>query len=533
VTKAAVYVRVSTDEQAEHGHSIDEQERLGREFIQEHDWSPVDVFRDPGYSGATDDRPGLQAMLSRLDEIDVIVVWAMDRLTRDVELFAKLAKVLTAANVRIQSLTSTVDLTTPEGEAMAGVAAVFGQFERKRIAERVRAGLRGRRESGRPVGRVPIGYTVEKNVADGQVATERVIDPTTVKVVERIFDLVESGATFGEVAKILNTEGITGKLGKPFVSKSVSTIIHNTAYKGGKNYPVIIDGDRFDAIQANLKRLDPVMVAKRKRGRRPKDESFFLRGIARCLCCGSTLYCRSDYAVGRVYVCRHRLLGTGVCSAPAIPAELIENHVRSHLDGFVDDLGSLLTEVVNRRDSDRQVRKAALQRQRGQLEELGRKRGRHFARYVKLADDGDPEARLAAEVVDQIDGELDDLRRRIEDAEAFLSEHDGPPDLDAGLDAYSRLRDDVHGVIEKAEDARQLNDRLSTVLCGLWAKIEVDTLLIEFELVKEREFEVTTELGDEVFKYSYGELPPRHLDGTEQELRDTTRLRKTGNQTSV
>ena len=106
------------------------------------------MFPDPGYSGASEDRPGLQAMLARLDEIDVIVVWAMDRLTRDVELFAKLAKRLNAANVRVESLTAHVDLATPEGEAMAGVSAVFGQFERKRIAERVSAALKARKVKG-------------------------------------------------------------------------------------------------------------------------------------------------------------------------------------------------------------------------------------------------------------------------------------------------------------------------------------------------------------------------------------------------
>ena len=158
MTRAVGYVRVSTDEQAEEGHSISRQAELIEEHIaQQEAWELIEdgMFKDPGCSGATLDRPDLQRMLKRLDDFDVLVVWSMDRLTRDVEFFARLAKTLTAANVRIDSLTTHVDLTTPEGEAHAHMSAVFGQLERKRIAERVRMALAARKAKGEHNGGPP------------------------------------------------------------------------------------------------------------------------------------------------------------------------------------------------------------------------------------------------------------------------------------------------------------------------------------------------------------------------------------------
>src|SRR5262249_51239820 len=152
------------------------------------------------YSGASPDRPGLRRLLALLAEVDVVVVWAMDRLTRDLLLFAQIAKALNAAEVRIESLTAHVDLATPEGEAMAGMAAIFGQFERRRIGERVKVAMGARVRQGKAHGRAPFGYRAEKG--DGLV-----IDEAQAAIVRRVFrEYAVEGRSQRSIAQRLNRD---------------------------------------------------------------------------------------------------------------------------------------------------------------------------------------------------------------------------------------------------------------------------------------------------------------------------------------
>ena len=92
-------------------------------------------------------------MAARRREIDVIVVWRLDRWGRSVaDLMATLGE-LTELGVGFVSLTEALDLTTPTGRAMAGMLAIFAEFEREILRERVRAGIAQARKQGRPHGR--------------------------------------------------------------------------------------------------------------------------------------------------------------------------------------------------------------------------------------------------------------------------------------------------------------------------------------------------------------------------------------------
>jgi hypothetical protein len=75
-----------------------------------------------------------------------------------------------------------------------------------------------------------------------------------------------------------------------WVRGTVRELLHNRAYLGEKGYERIIDPERFDRIHTNLARSDPAQVAKRQGGRKPKDDSYFLRGVGFCRSCGEKLY---------------------------------------------------------------------------------------------------------------------------------------------------------------------------------------------------------------------------------------------------
>jgi putative DNA-invertase from lambdoid prophage Rac len=92
-------------------------------------------------------------MAARRREIDVIVVWRLDRWGRSVADLMATLRELTELGVGFVSLTEALDLTTPSGRAMAGMLAIFAEFEREVLRERVRAGIAQARKEGRPHGR--------------------------------------------------------------------------------------------------------------------------------------------------------------------------------------------------------------------------------------------------------------------------------------------------------------------------------------------------------------------------------------------
>lgn len=147
--RAALYARVSTHDQ----QTLVLQSEAMAAYIKVRDWEAVRQVRDVG-SGAKE-RPGREELLkaARRREIDVVVVWRLDRWGRSLPDLVVTLRELTELGVGFVSLTEALDLTTPTGRAMAGMLAVFAEFEREVLRERVRAGIAQARREGRPHGR--------------------------------------------------------------------------------------------------------------------------------------------------------------------------------------------------------------------------------------------------------------------------------------------------------------------------------------------------------------------------------------------
>jgi DNA invertase Pin-like site-specific DNA recombinase len=147
--RAALYARVSTHDQQTLGLQIEAMAA----YIEGRGWEPVKQVKDVG-SGAKE-RPGREGLLksARRRELDVVVVWRLDRWGRSLPDLVVTLRELTELGVGFVSLTEALDLTTPTGRAMAGMLAVFAEFEREVLRERVRAGIAQARREGRPHGR--------------------------------------------------------------------------------------------------------------------------------------------------------------------------------------------------------------------------------------------------------------------------------------------------------------------------------------------------------------------------------------------
>lgn len=149
--KAALYARVSTtDKGQDPGMQLEEMRR----FAAARGWTCRE-YVDRGVSGSKASRPALDELMAavRSRQVDVVVVWKLDRLGRSLAHLLHLLNDFTALGVSFVSLRESIDLTTPTGKLMLHLFGAFAEFERSLIQERVRAGIANAKRKGKRVGR--------------------------------------------------------------------------------------------------------------------------------------------------------------------------------------------------------------------------------------------------------------------------------------------------------------------------------------------------------------------------------------------
>jgi DNA invertase Pin-like site-specific DNA recombinase len=156
--KVALYARVSTPDQ-----NVETQLRALWRFIEARGWELHREYVDVGYSGKTDSRPELDAMLrdARARKFKVVLVWKFDRMFRSVEHMIDILQEFRALEIDFISMTENIDTTTPAGRLMYHLLASFSEFERDLIRERTIAGMARARAAGKHIGRMPRLVDVE------------------------------------------------------------------------------------------------------------------------------------------------------------------------------------------------------------------------------------------------------------------------------------------------------------------------------------------------------------------------------------
>lgn len=148
--RAAIYSRVSTTEQTVENQRIE----LTR-YIDARGWSLAKEYADVGVSGAKGRRPALDQMITdaKRRRFDVLVCWKLDRLGRNLKHLITLLDDLQALGIAFVSLGEGIDATTPAGKLQMHILGAIAEFERARVAERVKAGLQRARMQGKRLGR--------------------------------------------------------------------------------------------------------------------------------------------------------------------------------------------------------------------------------------------------------------------------------------------------------------------------------------------------------------------------------------------
>jgi site-specific DNA recombinase len=298
--RVALYVRVSTEEQAE-GFSIDAQLRALRQFADERRHEIVEEFVDRGFSATTDKRPAFQEMIAsaRARAFDAVLVHKLDRFSRNLEQAVTYKALLKRESVAVISVTEPMD-DSPASFVTEGVLQVLAAWYSKNLAQEVAKGRRERHEKGLWNGNLPFGYA--KNVDGCAVLVEK-----EAEAVREAFARYATGRySYQEVADWLNDQGFRtrnirrnpkhGIVGSaPFTRDGVRDILSNPFYKGLVRYkgkdehqgrqPAIVDEALWQSVRQ----------AGRRRHHGPgtyirPHRTYLLAGLIRCDDCGGKLW---------------------------------------------------------------------------------------------------------------------------------------------------------------------------------------------------------------------------------------------------
>lgn len=222
--KAVGYIRVSTDEQANEGVSLDNQRKRIEAFCIAKDWTLVDVYEDAGKSGKDLKRDGIQRLLTdaKAGKFDIVVIYKLDRLTRSVKDLGYLIELFDKHGIAFSSVSDNFDTTTANGRLVLNILGSVAQWERDIIVERTREALKYKKEKGDYLGTVPLGY----DIVDGELQ-ERSDELAIVRYAKK---LRAGGYSFGKIAGTLNGDGVPTKRGGKWYRSTVSYLLKNALY---------------------------------------------------------------------------------------------------------------------------------------------------------------------------------------------------------------------------------------------------------------------------------------------------------------
>ncbi len=164
--RVAIYIRVSTEDQAREGYSIQAQKNKLEAYCVSQGWDIVGLYVDDGYSAKDLERPEMKRMLAHIEQglIDCVLVYRLDRLTRSVLDLYKLLEIFERHNCKFKSATEVYDTTTAMGRMFITIVAAMAQWERENLAERVRMGMQEKARQGKWVINVaPYGYDIDRS----------------------------------------------------------------------------------------------------------------------------------------------------------------------------------------------------------------------------------------------------------------------------------------------------------------------------------------------------------------------------------
>lgn len=325
--KAVIYARYSSDNQRE--ESIEGQIRECTAFAEKNDLTILKHYIDRAYSARTDHRPAFQEMIKDSDKhlFDMVIVWKLDRFSRDRYDSARYKVLLKKNNVRVVSATEVIS-SGADGILLESVLEGFAEYYSADLAEKV---TRGMTENALKCkfngGSMPIGYVIDEE-------QHFQIDPLTAPFVLEAFKRYIEGATMKELIDFFNEKGIKNKSGGDINYNSIQRMLNNRRYIGEYAFrdivvpdgiPAIVPKELFDRVQAKLAKN------KKSPARHKAEEDYLLTTKLFCGCCGAYMCGESGKGrsgeVHRYYKCVSIKKRRTICNKKSVRKDWIEDIV--------------------------------------------------------------------------------------------------------------------------------------------------------------------------------------------------------------
>ena len=484
-----LYIRVSTDAQAEKGFSIPTQivacERKAM------DLGATEIVRhiDDGYSGGTLERPGLTALREavRHKQVDVIICYAVDRLFRGEPYYQHLLmREFKMAKVKVTFIMTPYEETNA-GELFFSVLGAIAEFERQTIKERTLRGKRGKAQSGKIVMNThPTGYDYDKE-------RSMYVPNEHAEVVKMLFTLAADGKSISFIVRQLNRERVSAPKGKFWHAGTVSRILRNPMYRGEARQfreirkkvdgkwiteirdevdwitvpcPPLVSQELFDRAQSSVaenKRFSP----------RNTQRTYLLQHIARCGICGRSMTISQRGKQIDYYLCAshglYSVTGQEHCGSRGIKAKLLDDTVWEFLASLVNDPGKLREQLAATEVPTQLTHGLSeLRKQETDLVERQKKTMGFFSK-------GQIDSETAEDALKEIKKGLSEVRKRIQDinrVSSIRSVDDRVASFMAAMENPENQRDVCRTVLEAVYVKRTDNNK------GRYAKAELDIRII-------------------------------------------------------
>ncbi|AIC96500.1 recombinase family protein [Shouchella lehensis] len=456
VKRVAIYARVSTSEQAEEGYSIDEQLNVLREWCARQHYDIYDEYVDRGISGKNMNRPELQHLLTdaKRNCFDVVVVWKMNRLARNVLDMLQMVKHLKHSNVDFRSFKENLETETPAGKLQFHMLASVSEFERDNIAENVKMGMIARAKEGSWNGGRVLGYDSieDTTIKSKRKARKLVINEKEALTVRRVFQLYLQGNGYKSIANLLNREGHRTKRQGDFSINAVKTILENPIYVGKIRYnvrrdwtnkrrkginpnPIIQQGNHSPIItEDEWTRTQAILKQRSCKPNRVHSGEFPLTGIIRCPECGAgmvlgrTTNKKKDgtLKVLEYYVCgTWKNKGSSVCHSNGVRTQYADEYVLKKLAKLANNQ-SLIESIVHRINTQHASVTKPLEQERSMIQKELEEQATKKERLLELYKEGIINKQDFKKDYSKMNILVDQLELRMEPLKQQLRQEDTP-----------------------------------------------------------------------------------------------------------
>lgn len=331
IRRVGLYGRVSTEEQAIRGFSIEAQVDALKEYCKKNNMKIVDIYLDEGISGAKPPlkRPALKRLLEDVEsgKIDMILFTKLDRWFRSVKEYFKVQDVLDNNKVEWKAIQEDYDTTTANGQMAITIFLAVAQNERDRTAERIKVVLDHKRKNKEACfgGRAtPFGYKKEKD-KDGK--SRLIKDPETQQAVQEFWDILIKSNNLNKAIRHMANEYGVNKDWKSW-KRMTQSDFYCGVHRGVQDFcPAYVTPEEFLKFQER----DTIKGT-------PTGVPYYFRGLMRCPSCGHKLCGDCDRRYGRInksYRCTYR--GRGCDNHKAVTEIKTEKQLLARLDEFMRD----------------------------------------------------------------------------------------------------------------------------------------------------------------------------------------------------